>query len=278
GAGVVDVFTAPDLADHVRPIRALSRMRGYTVTEMPSLASDKARYAGEAVAVAVADSRYAAEDALDRIGVEYAPLAAATDPRAAMRDDGPLVHEAAARNVILNRAFSQGDVDAALAGSAVRVADRFRFHRHAAVAIENRACLAEWDAGTETLTVWASTQVPGMLREALAELLHVPAHRVRVVAPDVGGGFGMKSALYPEEVAVSAVARILGQPVKWIGDRREDLLTSTQAWDEDIEAELGVDGEGRILGLRARVWADLGAYSIYPWTASIEAIQVVSFL
>src|SRR5436309_337395 len=117
-----------------------------------------------------------------------------------------------------------------------------------------------------------------MIREALAELLGIPAHRVRVVAPDVGGGFGMKSALYPEEVAVSALARLLGRPVKWVGDRREDLLTSTQAWDEDIEAELGVDGDGCIRGLRAKVWADVGAYSVYPWTASIEVIQVVSFL
>src|SRR5262245_25247632 len=187
GAGVAAVFTGPDLVDHARPIRALSRMRGYTVTEMPALAAGKVRYAGEAVAVAVADSRYAAEDALDRIAVEYAPLAAATDPRTAMTEDSPLVHDAAARNVILSRAFSQGDVDVALAGSAVRVADRFRVHRHAAVAIENRACLAEWDAGTERLTLWTSTQVPGMLREKLAELLRIPGHRVRVVAPDVGG-------------------------------------------------------------------------------------------
>jgi carbon-monoxide dehydrogenase large subunit len=277
-AGVVAVFTAEDLREHARPIRALSRMRGYTVTEMPALAAEKTRYAGEAVAVVAAESRYAAEDALDRIAVDYAPLPAVTDPRAAMADGSLLLHEDAGSNVILSRAFSQGDVAAALAGSAVRVGDRFRVHRHAAVAIENRACLAEWDAGTGSLTLWTSTQVPGMLREALAELLAIPAHRVRVIAPDVGGGFGMKSALYPEEVAVSALARLLGRPVKWIGDRREDLLTSTQAWDETIEAELGLDADGRILGLRADAWADVGAYSIYPWTASIEAIQVVSFL
>src|SRR5262249_49487232 len=148
-----------------------------------ALASGKARYAGEAVAVAGAESRYAAEDALDRIAVEYAPLAAATDPRTAMADGSLLVHDNAPSNVILSRAFSQGDVDAALRGSAARVAARFRFQRHAAVAIENRACLAEWDAGMESLTLWTSTQVPGMLREALAELLRIPAHRVRVVAP-----------------------------------------------------------------------------------------------
>jgi carbon-monoxide dehydrogenase large subunit len=278
GPGVVAVLAAGDLRPHARPVRALSRLRGYAVTEMPALATGKARYAGEAVAVVVAEDRYAAEDAVDRIAIDWEPLAAVTAPRAAMAGGGPLVHEDVGSNVILSRAFSQGDVAAALAGSAVRVADRFRFHRHAAVAIENRACLAEWDAGAGSLTLWTSTQVPGMIREALAELLAIPAHRLRVVAPDVGGGFGMKSALYPEEVTVSALARLLGRPVKWIGDRREDLLTSTQAWDEDIEAEAGFDADGRLLGLGARVWADVGAYSIYPWTASIEALQVVAFL
>jgi len=276
--GVAAVVTGEELRDHARPIRAQSRMRGYAATEMPALAPTRARYAGEAVAAVAAESRYAAEDALDRISVDYAPLAAVTDPRAAMATGGPLLHDDAPGNLLLSREFSQGDVGAALAGSAVVVGDRFRLHRHAAVAIENRACLAEWEPGTGALTLWTSTQVPGMIREALAELLGIPAHRVRVVAPDVGGGFGMKSALYPEEVAVSALARLLGRPVKWVGDRREDLLTSTQAWDEDIEAELGVDGDGCIRGLRAKVWADVGAYSVYPWTASIEVIQVVSFL
>jgi carbon-monoxide dehydrogenase large subunit len=275
-AGVAAVLTAEDLDGRVRPIRALSRMAGYTPTDMPALASGKVRYPGEAVAVAVADSRYTAEDALERIVVDYEPLEPVTDPRAAAAGAGPLVHDGAGSNVVLSREFRQGDAATALAGSAATVGGRFRFHRHAAVAIENRACLAEWDAGG--LTLWSSTQVPGMIRDALADLLGVGVNRVRVIAPDVGGGFGMKSALYPEEVAVPVLARMLGRPVKWVGDRREDLLTSTQAWDEDIEAELGVDADGRIRALRARVWADIGAYSIYPWTASIEVIQVVSFL
>src|SRR5262249_41948870 len=147
-------------------------------------------------------------------------------------------------NVLLTRTFGQGDVEAAFASAAVVVGDRFRFHRHAAIAMENRGCLADWDPGAGALTLWTSTQIPGMVRDALADLLGLPAHRVRVVAPDVGGGFGMKSALYPEEVAVPALARWLGRPVKWIGDRREDLLTSTQAWDEAIEAELAVASDG----------------------------------
>jgi carbon-monoxide dehydrogenase large subunit len=274
---VVACVDGDDLAGRVRPMRAPSRMKGYRPTEFPALARGTVRHVGEAVAVVVAPSRYAAEDALERIDVEYAPLPVVADPEAALGDGGPLVHEDAGSNVLLSRTFGQGDVAAAFRDATV-VGDRFRFHRHAGVAIENRACLAEYQSAAGLLTLWSSTQIPGIVRDALADLLGLPPARVRVVAPDVGGGFGLKTVLYPEEIAVCALAMALGRPVKWVGDRREDLLTSTQAWDEIVEAELGVSADGTIAGLRARVVADIGAYSIYPWTASIEVIQVVSFL
>ena len=277
-AGVIACVTGEELARTVPPVRAESRMRGYLATDYPALAHGKVRFAGEAVAAVVAESRYLAEDAAEEVDVDWEPLDVVRDAEAALRDGSPLVHEAAGSNGLVARTFAQGDADAALASASLVVGDRFRFNRHAGVAIENRACLAEWDAGAETLTLWSSTQVPGLLRDLLAELLGLPAHRVRVVAPDVGGGFGVKSALYPEEIVVCALARRLGRPIKWVGDRREDLLTSTQAWDEVIHAELGVNADGTIAGLRARVVADIGAYSIYPWTASIEVIQVISFL
>ena len=276
--GVVACFTAADLAPHARTLSAPSRMRGYRPTPFPALAADRVRHVGEAVAVVVAEDRYAAEDAVDDVVVEYDLLPVVGDTDAALGTGAPLVHEEAGANVLLSRVFAQGDVEAAFAGAAVTVGDRFRFHRHAGVAIENRACVAAFDAGDGSLTVWSSTQIPGILRDALADLLGLPVPSVRVIAPDVGGGFGIKTVMYPEEVVVAAIARLVGRPVRWIGDRREDLLTSTQAWDETIDAELAVDAEGRILGLRARVVADIGAYSIYPWTASIEVIQVVSFL
>src|SRR5437870_9265433 len=170
-------------------------------------------------------------------------------PAAGMAGDARLVHEAAGSNGLLSRAFVQGDAEAAIARAPVVVGGRFRFHRHAGVTLENRACLADWDAGGGLLTLWSSTQVPGLLRDVLAELLEVPAHRLRVVAPDVGGGFGVKSALYPEEVTVCALARLLGRPVQWVGDRREDLLASTQAWDEVIEARLGLGADGALEAL-----------------------------
>src|SRR5262249_10447673 len=268
--GVVACLTGEELQRHARVLRAPSRMRDYRATDFPALAVDKVRHVGEAVAVVVAEDRYAAEDALELIDVDYDPLPVLADTEAARRAGAGLVHEAAGTNVLLSRVFTQGDVAAAFAAATVVVGDRFRFHRHAGVAMENRACVGAFDAGDGSLTVWSSTQIPGILRDALAELLGLPIPRVRVVAPDVGGGFGIKTVMYPEEIVVAALARIIGRPVRWIGDRREDLLTSTQAWDEVIDAELAVDAEGRILGLRARVVADIGAYSIYPWTASIE--------
>jgi carbon-monoxide dehydrogenase large subunit len=274
--GVAACVTGEDLRGRVRPVRAPSRMKTYTPTDFPALALGKVRYAGEAVVAVAADSRYAAEDAVDRIRVAYEPLPVVHDVEAALLDGSSRVHDDAGGNLILSRTFAQGDIDAAFAAAPVRVAARFRFHRHAGVAMENRGCVAEWQGGA--LTLWVSTQVPGILRNVLAEVLGLSAHRVRVVAPDVGGGFGLKSVAYPEEIVACALAMQLGRPVKWIGDRREDLLTSTQAWDEVIDAELAVGEDGAVQGVRARVLADIGAYSIYPWTASIEVIQVVSFL
>ena len=275
--GVTAVVTAADLAGRMRPIRAASRTQGYITTDWPALAVDQVRYSGEAVAIVAAESRYAAEDAADLVEAEYDALPAVTDPEAALAG-GPLVHESAGSNALVRRQFKQGDVAAAFAGAAAVVSGRFRVSRHAGVAIENRACAADYDPGSGLLTLWTTTQVPGMVRDALAELLDLPGHRIRVIAPDVGGGFGIKSVVYPEEIAISALSRHLGRPVKWVGDRREDLHTSTQAWDEVVEAELALAADGAIQGLRARVIADIGAYSIYPWTASIEVIQVISFL
>ena len=276
--GVVTVLTGKDLAPLVKPVRAASKMREYKETSFPPLAVDKVRYVGEALAVVIAENRYLAEDALEGIRVEYDPLPTVANAQAAAQPDAPVLHDEAGSNVLLSREFARGDVDAALAGAAVRVRDRFRFRRHATVCMENRGCLADYHAGTGELTLRSATQCPGLLRDALADLLDMPEHCIRVVAADVGGGFGAKSSLYPEEIVLCAVARLLKRPVKWISDRQEDLKTSTQAWDESVNAELGLQADGTIIGLRADVTTDIGAYSIYPWTATVEPIQTISFL
>src|SRR3989454_97957 len=156
---------------------------------------------GGAAPAALPETRHPADDALEAIDARYETLPVVATPEAAMAGDATLVHEAAGSNVLLSRAFVQGDAEAAIARAPVVVGGRFRFHRHAGVTLENRACLADWDAGARELTLWSSTQVPALLREALAELLDLPAHRPRVVAPDAGGGFGGKSGLHPQEGA-----------------------------------------------------------------------------
>lgn len=276
--GVAGVYAAEDIQPMITPIRATSRMRDYQSTPLPPLALDKVRYVGEPVVAIVAESRYIAEDAAQRVVVEYEPLPPLVDPEEAAATDAPLVHDELKSNVLVAREFARGDAEGAMEGAALRVSGRFRFHRKAALALEARAYLAEYDRGDRALTLYSATQVPGIIRDALVEILGMPGNRVRVVAADVGGGFGSKTSLYPEEVLVCALARHLGRPVKWVGDRREDLTSTSQAFDEIIDAELALDGDGRLLALRAEVVGDCGAYSIYPWTAAIEPVQVVSFL
>jgi aerobic carbon-monoxide dehydrogenase large subunit len=276
--GVAAVLTGEDVARLARPVRAASKTPAVKVTSFPPLALGRVRHVGEAVVMVAAESRYLAEDAVERILVEYEPLPVVTDMEAALDPSSPLLHEEAETNLLVSREFGRGDVDAALAGAALVVRERFRFHRHTPVCMENRGCLAEYATGSGTLTLRSSAQCPGLVRDVLTDLLDMPEHRIRVIATDVGGGFGAKASLYPEEIATCVMARRLGRPVKWIGDRREDLLATTHAWDEIVEAELGVDRDGAIVGLRAQVTVDVGAYSIYPWTAAIEPVQTISFL
>lgn len=273
--GVVGIYTADDFT--AKPLHATSRMKGYQSTGLTALANGKVRYVGEAVAAVVAESRYIAEDAANLINVSYAPLPDLVDPRAAAASD-VLLHERHVSNVLVSRKFARGDVAEAMASAAIRVKESFRFHRKTPLAIENRSYLADFNKGKQALTLYSSTQVPGVIRDALAEVLEMPGHSVRVVAPDVGGGFGGKASLYPEEILVSLLSRTLGQPVKWTSDRLEDLLTTSQAFDETVDAELAVDKEGRLLGLKAEILGDVGAYSIYPWTAALEPMQVAGFL
>ena len=276
--GVAAVLTGEDVARSAKPVRAASKTPAVKVTSFPPLALGTVRHVGEAVVMVAAESRYVAEDAVERILVEYEPLPVVTDMEQALRPDSPVLHDEVDTNLLVSREFGRGDVDEALAGAALVVRERFRFHRHTPVCMENRGCLAEYATGSGTLTLRSSAQCPGLVRDVLTDLLDMPEHRIRVIAADVGGGFGAKASLYPEEIATCVMARRLGRPIKWIGDRREDLLTTTHAWDEIVEAELGVDRDGAIVGLRAQVTVDVGAYSIYPWTAAIEPVQTISFL
>jgi carbon-monoxide dehydrogenase large subunit len=276
--GVAGIFTSDDLEGLIKPAIAVSRMADYQPTPIYALARGKVHFVGEPVVAVLAESRYIAEDALELIELELEPLPVATDPEEAAKPDAPLFHDGLTSNVLVQRAFVRGEVDAAFQNAPVKVGGRFRFHRKTAMAMEPRTYLAEIDTGRDAMILHTSSQVPGIIRDALADLMDLPGTQLTVVAPDVGGGFGGKTSLYQEEMIVCALARKLGRSVKWTGDRLEDLVSTSQAFDERVDAELAVDHDGRILGLRADVIGDVGAYSIYPWTAGIEPVQVVSFL
>src|SRR5229473_7294796 len=276
--GVVAVFTADDVAEHYRPVIPFSRMPNYYATPIVALASKKVRYVGEAVVAVIAEDRYLAEDALELIDIEYAPLGAVTDPELAACEDAPLLHEEAATNVLVAREFKKGDVRADLATAHIRVRDRFQMTRKAPLAIEPRSYSAEFESRRDSITLYTSSNIPGIVRDALAEALDLPGNRLRVVAPDVGGSFGSKGSLYPEEIFLCVAARKLRRSLKWTADRLEDISSSSQAFAEIVDAEMGFDQNGIAIALEADVIGDIGAYSIYPWTCGLEPVQVVSFL
>jgi carbon-monoxide dehydrogenase large subunit len=276
--GVFGVYTAGDLDGLAGPVRATSRMRGYHSTAMYPLARGTVRYVGEPVVAVLAENRYVAEDALDLIEIVYATLPPVTDPVVAARDDAPILHDDAGTNILASREFSRGDPELEMAAAAIRVGGRFRFRRKTPLAIENRVAIGEWDRGRRALTLTLTTQVPGIVRDLLTDILEMPGHSIRVIAADVGGGFGGKASLYPEEIVVAALAKMLGRTVRWTGDRLEDLASTSQGFDEIVDAELGLDVEGKIVALTAAAIGDVGAYSIYPWTAVLEPVQVISFL
>src|ERR1700744_2639072 len=276
--GVIAVLTAESIANDFKPVIPFSRMPNYYATPIVPLATGKVRYVGEAVAVVIASSRYLAEDALELIEIEYEPLGAVSRAERAVEDDAPLLHEEAGTNVLIAREFKKGDVAADMKAAAVRVGGRFEMTRKAPLAMEPRSYAAEYDNRRGAITLYTSSNIPGIVRDAVSESLDLPGNRLRVVAPDVGGSFGSKGSLYPEELLLCIAARKLGRSVKWTADRLEDVSSSSQAFAELVDAEMGFDANGIAIALQADVIGDVGAYSIYPWTCGLEPVQVVSFL
>jgi aerobic carbon-monoxide dehydrogenase large subunit len=276
-AGVAAVVTGADADWAPHRIEARSALPGYAMTGQPILAWPEARFAGEAVVAVVARDRYAAEDAAALVRVDWEPLPAALDLVDPARA-GVVVHEAAPGNVLLARRFESGQVDAVLAEAAVVIERVFRTNRQSAAPLEGRAGVADWSPGEGKLTLWLGTQVPHLVRHGLAEMLALPQNRIRVVAPDVGGGFGVKAVLYPEDVALCLLAMRLGRPVKWVEQRREGFVASAHARDHHYAVRAGFDRDGRLLALDARIACNAGAYSVFPWTAGIEALMAGGLL
>ena len=264
--GVAAVITAHELHGWVRPLAPRLVGGGFTPTEWPALAVGEVRYCGEAVAAVVASTPYVAADARELVRVVYEPR-----PAVVTADDA-----LAAGRVLVRRGGRHGDVDGVFSRAPVVLRERFTHGRVAAVPMEPRGIVADWDG--DALTVWASTQVPSVLRSTLASALALEETRVRVMAPDVGGGFGLKTHVFVEDVAVAALARLLGRPVKWVEERREQLTSAAHAREQRVDVELAADGDGVVRGLRARVISDAGAYHIYPLTAALEPLGSAAIL
>lgn len=268
--GVVAAITGAEMCRLASPIRARLENPGYKQTEWPALAFEKVRFVGDPLAVVVADNRYLAEDALEHVRVEYDPLEAVVDADQSMRPDAPRIHDALPDNVLLHLAFDNGGVETAFARADLILRETFRLPRATAAPIENRGVLAHFDRTTGILTVWTSTQTPHLVRTGLADCLGFPESKLRVIAPTVGGAFGMKMHLFPEEIVVAALALKLRRPVKWVEDRRENFLASTHAREHVSRIELAARQDGSILGIKATLICDVGAYSVYPTTAGLE--------
>ncbi len=259
--GVVAVFTAADFA--LKPTPTMIPHPAYRPCSQLPLARDKVRFVGEAVAVVVAETRYQAEDGAAALAAEldldpFPPVASAT---AALAPDAPILHDDLGENIAATFEAAVGDVDAAFARAAHVVRGHFGVQRYTGMPIETRGVLATVEPISGRYTIWSSTQWPHTVRTALAISLGVPAHKIRVIAPDLGGGFGVKQDIYPEETIIPLVAERIGRPVRWIETRREHFVCTAHSREQDHEVELALDADGVVLGLRALVTADLGAYT-----------------
>ncbi|MFQ5889983.1 MAG: molybdopterin cofactor-binding domain-containing protein [Gemmatimonadota bacterium] len=275
--GVAGVYTAGDLGSFCRPGPLLvepppiERLVFHTRTQLP-LARGKVRHAGEPLAVVVAESRYLAEDAAADIHVEIEPLDAVVELAGALDPAAPRVHEDLDSNLAAHAVQEKGSYEVARTGAALRIARRFAYDRGASAAIENRGVVAYWEPRAAQLTVWDSTQAPIPIRNGLAGMLGLAESQVRVIAPFVGGGFGPKIMMfYPEELLVPWISMRLGIPVKWIEDRQENFFATTQERGQIHEAEIALDSDGRILGVRDSFLHDTGAYDPYGLTIPINS-------
>ncbi|MGH7065295.1 MAG: xanthine dehydrogenase family protein molybdopterin-binding subunit [Stellaceae bacterium] len=229
--------------------------------QQPLLAHDKVRHVGEAMAIVAAESRDMAEDAAEAVTWDFDELPAVVDPEAALRAGSPIVHERLETNLIGAFSIGRGDAVGVLARAPHRLARRFHHHRYAAVPMECRGVVALYEPRSQSVTIWSSTQVVHWVRREAAALLGLPEARVRCVALDVGGGFGGKGHVYPEDLLVTFLACRLGRPVRWIEERREHFQSATHSRDQWHDVEVGFDGDGRILAIRDDYLVDCGAWN-----------------
>ena len=258
--GVVAVVTGRDVREKIGLVPVAAQNPTLRVPPHTVLAVDKVCFVGEGVAAVVARDRYAAQDALDLIQVDYEPLPVVSDPEKALDPASPVIHSEWPDNTAFRWGLKQGNLDRAFRDAYKIVKQRLVHQRLAPIAIEGRGVLARYLPGEEELTVWSSTQIPHLLKTQLSLMLRLPENRVRVIAPEVGGGFGSKLNVYAEEALVAYLSQRLNRPVKWIEERRENIQATIHGRGQVGEVEVAVKKDGTILGLRYRAIADIGAY------------------
>lgn len=275
--GVRRVFTGADLAQHCTPwVAVLAHLKGLKSAPQHAIAVDRACWVGEPVAAVVADSRAEAEAGAAAVELDWTPLPAVTDMRSALDEGTPVIHPDLGDNLAFRRLHEAGDVEAAMAGAHKVVRARFKTARHTGVTLEPRSILVDYNRAEDLLTAWHATQAPHMMQTVFARHLDLPESRVRVICGDVGGSYGIKVHVYPDEVATAAIAKVMGRPVKFVADRLESFPTDIHARDHEIDAAIAVDAEGRILAIDIDDWTAIGPYSVYPRTSAIEGNQVVN--
>ena len=260
---VSGVFTATDF-DSGHGVPEVPTVVGHEALRpcrQPALAHTEVRYVGEPIAAVVAADRYAAEDAAAAVTIEYEPLVAVPDARAAVADGAAVLHEPLGDNIAADFTVRVGDAEAAFGSAEVISRGRYYMHRHTGMSLETRGVAARYDAGAGHLTMWTTTQWPHAVRDVLRDLLGFAEHKIRVVVPDMGGAFGVKQEIYPEELTLALLAMRLRAPVRWIETRHEHLLGTAHAREQWHDVELAARRDGTILAMRVELLADMGAYT-----------------
>lgn len=274
--GVIKVFTGRDFSG--KEVRCISGYDGFQVSGYPALAEGEVRFNGEALAMVVAEDPYQAEDAAERVIVDYEPLTPVMDAEKALLADSPLVHPDWSSNAFVERRYQSSGFDDAKSAAKHSVSGRFVMARHSGIPLETRAAIGDYDKGSRMLKLWTTTQIPYLIRTGLADAIGFAENRVRVISPDVGGGFGVKAQLYPEELSCSLASIDLGRPVKWVEDRREHLLAAHHAREHTHEATVYFDDEGIVDALEAKIVVNMGPYSVFPWTATMDTGMAMGIL
>jgi carbon-monoxide dehydrogenase large subunit len=274
--GVLAVFDGPTVAEYCKPwVAVLAHLKGIKSPPQHAIAIGRACWQGEAVAAAVAESRSQAEDAVQLIEADWEELPVVVDMEEAL-EGKKLVHSELGDNVCFKREFDTGGVDEAFASAGVVVEETFHFGRHTGVCLEGRAILADYNAAEHSLTVYHATQAPHMMQDIFSRHLGIPEANVRVIAKDVGGSFGIKVHVYPDEMATAALSVILRRPVKFVADRLESFLSDIHAREHRVKIKLAVTKAGEILAFDLDDLTAIGPYSVYPRTSGIEGNQVVN--